>query len=92
VPIHEKTVPMQDAYDFGVGVDLLSLSPMAKAVNGVHSGVAETGSAVIQFHLQRIITTSDLEQALQIDVDASYGSAMFGAGVEAQFGRLLLSK
>jgi hypothetical protein len=85
VPIHQKTVPMQDGYDFGVGVDLLSLSPMAKVVNDVHSGVADTGGATVEFHLQRILTTSELEQALQIDVDASYGSAMFGAGIEARF-------
>jgi hypothetical protein len=84
MPIHQKTVPMQDGYDFGVGVDLLSLSPMAKVVNDVHSAVADTGGAAVEFHLQRILTTSDLEHALQINVDASYGSAMFGAGIEAR--------
>jgi hypothetical protein len=83
--IRQASVPWQRGYDFGVGVDLVSGSPMAKVVDDQHVAPGEAGGATVDFSIDRVRTTSDLEQALGIDVDMSYGSAAFGAGVEARF-------
>ena len=56
---------------------------MARVVTDMHSAAAS--GATVQFEVQRIRTTRDLEQALDISVDSSYGSALFGAGVQARF-------
>ncbi len=83
--IMQKTVPWQKGYDLGMGVDLASSSPMGKAVIGQPSTVAGASGSTVTFELQRIKTTSDLEQSLNISADLSYGSSLFGAGVEARF-------
>ncbi|WPB58343.1 hypothetical protein [Xylophilus sp. GOD-11R] len=80
--IRQAHVPWIQGYDFGVGVDLVSTSPMARVVTDVHRAAA--AGATVQFQVQRIRTTSDLEEALDINVEASYGSALFGAGVDAR--------
>jgi len=80
--IRQAEVPFIRGYDFGVGADLMSGSPMSEVVNDTHTGVADAHGANVQFRVRRIQTTSDLDQSLGLDVDASFGSAMFGAGVK----------
>jgi hypothetical protein len=84
--IRQAKVPWQQGYDFGVGVDLISGSPMANVIDGqpVAPASGQAGGATVDFNIDRVRTTSDLEKALGIDVDLSYGSAAFGAGVEAR--------
>jgi len=82
----QVSVPIRDGYNFGVGVDLLSGAPMNKAVrNDVINSVAGAEGATVNFIVQRIQTTHDLEQSLGISAEASYGSPSFGAGVSARF-------
>lgn len=83
----QVTVPIRDGYDFGVGVDLLSGAVMNQPVNAgaAVTGVEHVGGITVDFIVQRIQSTSDLEQALGIDAEASYGSPSFGAGVSARF-------
>lgn len=83
--IEQVQVPYRNGYDIGIGVDLLSGGPLATAVTGTATGVAGAGGATVNFIVSRIHTTSDLELTLGIDVDASYGSAAFGAGVSNRF-------
>ena len=78
-------VPYRTGYDVGLGADLLSGGPMATAVTGAVTGVEGAQGATVNFTVSRIHTTSDLEQSLGIDVDASYGCASFGAGVSNRF-------
>jgi hypothetical protein len=85
MPIRQATVPFRQGYNFGVGADLISGSPMAKVVDDHHSTVTQAGGAIVDFNVERVRTTHDLEESLGIDVDASYGSAAFGAGIEARF-------
>ncbi len=82
----QLTVPVRDGYNFGVGADLLSGAPMNKSViSDEINSVAGAGGATVNFVVQRIQTTHDLEQSLGIDAEASYGSPSFGAGVSARF-------
>ncbi|SEQ40325.1 hypothetical protein [Microlunatus flavus] len=83
--IQQIPVPYRTGYDVGLGADLLSGSPMATAVTGAVTGVDRAQGATVNFTVSRIHTTSDLEQSLGIDVDASYGCAAFGAGVSNRF-------
>lgn len=85
MPIGQITVPYMRGYDFGIGADLASGSPMAKVVDGHVTGVEHAGGAVVDIQIQRILSTSELETALGIDVEASYGCGAFGAGVSARF-------
>jgi hypothetical protein len=83
----QLTVPVRDGYDFGVGADLLSGAAMNQPVN---NGAAVTSidhakGITVNFVVQRIQTTNDLERALGIDAEASYGSPSFGAGVSGRF-------
>jgi hypothetical protein len=83
--VRQVTVPYQRGYDSGVGADLASGSPMGKAVAGQATPVDQAGGATVDFQVQRIHSTEELEQALSIDVEASYGCGAFGAGVSARF-------
>jgi hypothetical protein len=83
--LQQIQVPWRPGYDFGVGADLLSGGPLALVVDGTPTGVQQAGGSTVNFELQRIHTTSDLEQSLGVDVDASYGCAAFGAGASARF-------
>src|SRR6516162_4395205 len=82
--LRQVNSPWIEGYDFGVGVDLMSGSPMNLAVVDQHSNAGGAG-ATVGFRVSQVRSTSDLEQSLGIDVDASYGSVMFGAGVKARF-------
>jgi hypothetical protein len=78
-------VPYQASLDFGIGVDSNTTSPMNKVVEGEITGVIGAEAAKAGFSISRIQTTHELETALKIDVNASYGSVAFGAGVADRF-------
>jgi hypothetical protein len=82
--IRQADVPWVRGYDFGVGADLMSGSPMAQVVKSAASGTDAAGGSTVLFSVQRIRTNAELEQSMGLDVDASYGSALFGAGVKAR--------
>jgi hypothetical protein len=89
----ELSVPFRDGYNFGTGVDLLSGAKKNKPVNNdVINAVDHAGGATVDFTVQRIETTHDLETSLGIDAEASYGSPSFGAGVSARFSFVKKSK
>lgn len=82
----QVTVPVRAGYDFGVGADLLSGSPMNQPVSsGQIDSIAHAAGATVGFIVQRCQTTHDLETALNIDAEASYGSVSFGAGISDRF-------
>lgn len=83
--VQQIMVPYRPGYEFGIGADLATGSPMGKVVQGEISGVHDAGGAVVDFQVQRIMSTADLETALGVDVEASYGCGAFGAGVSARF-------
>ncbi|SCL25652.1 hypothetical protein GA0074692_2002 [Micromonospora pallida] len=83
--IRQVTVPWVRGYDFGVGADLASGSPMGMVVAGGATPVDNAQGATVNIQIQRIQSTEELEQALGIDVEASYGCAAFGAGVSGRF-------
>jgi hypothetical protein len=85
VAVHQIKVPYAPGYDFGVGADLASGSPMGKVVNGEPSGPTSAVGATVDFQVQRIQSTSDLEKALGVDAEASLGCGAFGAGISARF-------
>lgn len=79
-------VPVRDGYNFGVGADLLSGAVMNKPVsNDVINSIDHAEGAIVNMVVQRIQTTHELEQALGISAEASYGSPSFGAGISARF-------
>lgn len=72
-------VPYKKNYDIGIGVDLMTGSPMGKVVEGEVSGVTAAGGAVTSFDILRLNTTEDLERALGLSVEASGGCGCFSA-------------
>jgi hypothetical protein len=74
-----RTVPYIKDYDYGIGVDLATGSARNKVVDGIVSGVQNAQGAITGFDIQRIMLTSDLEMALGIDAEASYGIGAFGS-------------
>jgi hypothetical protein len=85
-------IPHQKTLDFGIGVDSNTTSPMNKVVEGEISGVIGADAAKAGFHISRIQSTHELETVLKIDVNASYGSVAFGAGVADRFSFAARSK
>jgi hypothetical protein len=83
--ISQIAVPYKRGYDIGIGADLASGSPMGLAVMGEVSEVHVGQGGIVQFHLERISSTSDLEKKLGISADANYGSGAFCPGVSARF-------
>jgi hypothetical protein len=83
--IRQVTVPYQKGYNVGVSADLATGSPMGKAVDGTATKVQGAGAATVTFTVSRIQATEELEEALGIDAEASYGCGSFGAGVSARF-------
>jgi hypothetical protein len=82
----EIKVPHNSAYDFGIGVDRLSGSAMNMVVNaGEPSTVIKSDGIIQSFEVGRVSNSSDLQQKLEIDIEASYGCATFGAGASARF-------
>lgn len=78
-------VPFVDNYDYGIGVDLATGSPMGKVVVGEVSGVTDAHGATTTYDVSRIHTTEELETALGINVEASYGIGCFGASARMDF-------
>ncbi|MEW9516107.1 hypothetical protein [Streptomyces tubercidicus] len=85
VMVGQISVPMVKGYDFGVGADLSSGSPMARAIDGERSGVEGAHGTTVSFELRRTQTTAELEETLGINVEASLGCAAFGSGMSARF-------
>jgi len=86
MPQMQLDVPVRDAYNFGVGVDLLSGAAMNKPVsNDIINSIDHAEGATVNMIVQRIQTTHELEQALGISAEASYGSPSFGAGISGRF-------
>lgn len=79
-------VAHRDDYNFGVGADLASGSPMGFVVDGTPEGIAQAGGAQVTFEVRRINSTEELEESLGVSAEASYGSGLFGAGISARFG------
>lgn len=82
--IGQVTVPYVPGYAFGVGADFATGSPMGKVVIGPESPVERAGGATVKFEVNRIQSTEQLEQALGIDAEASYGTGSFGTNVSAR--------
>jgi hypothetical protein len=80
-------VPYLENYDFGVGVDLATGSPMGMAVDGDVSGVRDGIGATVFYAISRIHTTSELETALGISVEASGGCGCFSASGRFDFAK-----
>jgi hypothetical protein len=83
----QVTVPWQANYDFGIGVDLSTGSPMGRAVVGETSGVTASEGAKTAFQISRITSTSDLETALGISVEASGGCGCFSASARMDYAK-----
>jgi hypothetical protein len=77
-------VPYKKGYDFGIGADLATGSPMGRVVGPIFSEVRSASGATTKFEITRIHSTSELETKLGINVEASYGCSAFG-GVSARF-------
>jgi hypothetical protein len=82
--IQSINVPNIRGYDFGVGIDRLSGTPMNQVVKPAPSPPVSRG-AVQSFDVSRCSSTEDLQKSLGIDIEASYGCAAFGAGASARF-------
>ena len=80
-------VPYRKNYDYGIGVDLATGSPMGKVVDGAISGVTDAHAATVLFEVSRIHTTSELETALGINVVAGGGSGCFSASGRMDFAK-----
>ena len=83
----EVKVPCRDNYNYGVGVDLSSSSPMGMVVKGEIedvTGIANARGAITKYHISRVYSNSDLETMLGIDAKANYGSGAF-CGASARF-------
>lgn len=80
-------IPYVRGYDFGIGVDLATGSRMGKVVEGDVSGVTDAIGATTSYDISRINTTSELETALGIDVEASGGCGLFSASGRFSFAK-----
>jgi hypothetical protein len=78
-------VPHIRGYDFGVGVDRLSGTPMNQVVQPTPSPPMGASGTTHSFDVSRISSTSDLQKKLGIDIEASGGCAAFGASASARF-------
>ena len=80
-------IPYQKNYDFGIGVDLATGSPMGKVVNGEITAVDGSAGATTSFEISRIQSTEDLERTLGISVEASGGCGCFSASGRFDFAK-----
>jgi hypothetical protein len=83
--IQQIRVPWTPGYDIGVGADLASGSPMNSPVKAEATPVDQAAGTTIDLQIQRINSTEELEQALGVDAEASYGCASFGPSMSARF-------
>ena len=78
-------VPYTKNYDFGVGVDVASQSPMGKAVVGDVSGVEGAAGSTVSFSVDRVYTTSEMSKKMGISVEAGGGCGVFSASARFDF-------
>jgi hypothetical protein len=90
--IQQIRVPWIPGYDVGVGADLASGSPMNSPVQPDATPVDQASGATIDIQIQRVHSTEELERALGVDVEASYGCASFGPSISARFSFAKTSK
>lgn len=83
--IHQLKVPYISGYDFGIGVDVLSGSPMNTVVKPSYSPVDSSSGANTGFRVYQIKSTEEFEQTLDLDINASYGCGTFGPSMSARF-------
>lgn len=72
-------------YDLGIGVDASSGAPMNQVVIPDASSVLDAKGAVVDMVVQRIYSTEELNESLDIGAEASYGCGAFGSGISARF-------
>lgn len=83
--IQNILVPHVRGYDFGVGVDRLSGTPLNQVVQPSPTPPMNAAGGVQSFDVARISSSAELQKKLGIDIEASYGCAAFGAGASARF-------
>ena len=83
--LSEIVLPHVDTYGFGIGIDRLSGTAKNLAVKPNAGSPDYALGGQQSFEVSRVTSTHDLQRALGIDVNASYGCASFGAGVSARF-------
>ncbi|NJM76867.1 MAG: hypothetical protein HC852_15125 [Acaryochloridaceae cyanobacterium RU_4_10] len=83
----QATVPYQPGYNYGVGADLASGSPMGKVVGGSVSGVENALGDTAGFQITRIHSTSDLQETLGIGVEIGVGVGFFGVSARFNFAK-----
>ncbi|RWP61168.1 hypothetical protein [Mesorhizobium sp.] len=78
-------VAYSEGYDFGIGVNYASGGPKNKAVTGDISAVELAAGDIVGYQISRVTSTSEIEKALGISVEADYGLSAFVAGASARF-------
>ena len=86
MPMRELILPNRRGFDFGVGLHHLSGTVMNQAVVPTPTPPMLAQGQIHSFKVTRITSIADLQRSLNIDVEASYGCAAFGAGASARFG------
>ena len=89
--LSEVTVPFQNSFDLGIGLDSRNASPMGMAIQGKASQVDLASGATVRFEINRIKSTAELEDKLDITAQASYAAGPF-ADVSGRFGFAQSSK
>jgi molybdopterin-guanine dinucleotide biosynthesis protein A len=83
--VQQIRVPWIPGYDVGVGADVASGSPMNSPVISEATPVDLAAGSTIDIQIQRINSTQELERALAVDAEASYGCGSFGPSMSARF-------
>lgn len=79
--------PHINGYDFGIGVNYATGGPKNLAAIGAISTVQGAGGDAVRFRVQRVHTTRDIEQLLEINVEGGYGVPAFSASARFDFAR-----
>ncbi len=82
--LQQITVPFEDSFDFGIGVESTNASPAGKAVQGAITQVTGAPAATVKWEISRIQDTHDLQTKLGVDVKGGYNAGPF-ASVNARF-------
>jgi hypothetical protein len=81
----EVTVPFQNSFDLGIGLDSRNASPMGQAIQGDSASTVDLASgATVRFEITRIQSTADLEEKLNVTAQAGYSAGPF-ANVSGRF-------
>lgn len=79
-------IAYSEGYDFGIGVNYASGGPKNKAVTGEVSTVEVGGGDIVGYQITRVMSSAQIEKALEISVEADYGiSAFAGASARLNF-------